>query len=81
MRLKLKLQCFAYLMRRNDSLEKPLTLGKIEGSRRSEQQRMRWLDVLTDSMDVSLSKLVHGEGQGSLACYSLWGGKESDTTE
>ena len=55
--LKLKLQYFGHLMQRADALEKTLMLGKIESRRKREQQRMRWLDSLTDSMDMNLSKL------------------------
>ena len=81
--LKLKLQCFGHLMWRSDSLEKTLMLGKIEGIRERGQQRMRWLDSLTDSMDMNLSKLQElvVDAQGSLACCSPWGRKELDTTE
>ena len=65
--LKLKLQYFGHLMRRADSFEKTLMLGKIEGRRRREQERMRWLDGVTDSMDMGL-----GNGQGGLVCCSSW---------
>ena len=79
--LKLKLQYFGYIMQRTDLLEKTLMLGKIEGRRRG-QQRMRWLDGITDLMDMSLSKLQEMVmEQGSLACYSPWGHEELDTTE
>ena len=80
--LKLKLQYFGHLMRRTDSYEKTLMLEKIEGGRRRRRQRMRWLDGVTDSMDMSLSKLWElGDGQGGLVCCSPWGCKESDTIE
>ena len=79
--LKLKLQYFDHLMRRVDSLEETLMLGGIGGRRRRGQQRMRWLDGITDSMDVSLSELGVADGQGGLACCDSWGRKESDTNE
>ena len=82
MMLKLKLQYFGHLMRRVDSLEKTLMLGGIAGRRRRGRQRMRWLDGITNSMDMSLSELRDvGDGQGSLACCNSCGHKESDTTE
>ena len=82
MKLKLKLQYFGHLMQRVDSLEKTLMLGGIGGRRRRGRQRMRWLDVITDSMDMSLSELRElVMGQGGLACCDSWGRKESDTTE
>ena len=56
-------------------------LGKIEGKRRKGRQRMRWLDDITDSMDMSLCKVVVGDGQGGLACCGSWSHKESDMTE
>ena len=79
--LKLKLQYFGHLMRRIDSLEKTLMLGKIEGRRRRGQQRMRWLDDITDLMDMSEQAPGVGDGQGSLAYSIPWGRKKSDTTE
>ena len=71
--LKLKLQYFGYLMRRMDWLEKTLMLGETEGRRRRGRHRMRWLNGITGSMDMSLSKLRGDEGQGGLACCCLWG--------
>ena len=80
--LKLKLQYFGHLMRRADSLEKTLMLGKIEGRRKRGQQRMRSLDGITDLIDMSLSKLWElVMDRGSLECCSPWCRKESDMTE
>ena len=76
--LKLKLQYFGHLMRRVDSLEKTLMLGGTGGKRRRGQQRMRRLDGITDSMDMTPGV---GDGQGGLVCCDLWGRKELDTTE
>ena len=76
--LKLKLQYFGHLTRITHSLEKTLMLGKIEGRKKGGQQRMRWLDGLTNWVWVN-SRV--GDGQGGLACYSPWGLKDSNTTK
>ena len=79
--LKLNLQYFRHLTWRTNSLEKALMLGKAEGRRRRGQQRMRWLDSITDSMHLNLSKPGDSGRQGSLVCCSAWGHKESHTVE
>ena len=78
--LELKLQYFGHMMRRTDSLEGTLMLGKVEGRRRG-RQRMRWLDRITDWMDRSLSKPRELVTDRRLAFRSPWGCEESDTTE
>ena len=70
-----------HLMQRADSFEKTLMLGKIEGRRRRGRQRMRWLDVITDSMEMSFSKLWELMTDRRPACCSPWGRKELDTTK
>ena len=80
--LKLMCQYFGHLMWRADSLEKTLMLGKIEGKRRRGQQKMRWLESITDSLDMNLSKCQEiVEDREAWHTYSPWGHKESDTTK
>ena len=82
-RLMLKLQYFGLLMRRTNSLEKTMMLGRIEGKRRRGQKRIRWLDSITNSRDMSLTKLQEKvkDRQGSLVCCSPWCCKESERSE
>ena len=79
--LKLKLQYFGHLMRRANLFEKTPMMGKIEGRRRRRQQRIKWLDVITNSMDMGLGRLWELVIDRGLACCTSWGHKQSDTTE
>ena len=81
LKLKLKLQSFGHLMQTTDSLEKTLMLRKTEGRRKRGRRRKRWLDGITDSMDMSEQGSGAGEEQRSRARCSLWGHKELDTTD